>query len=371
MTHKIMAAQLKYMYSPAFFERLTPTLRKVIPQFDERAFIYRVFDCRWPDLELKERTRHIARALQSSLPSDFRQAAPLIVSLAKSLRRQGEKEQQFHYIFLPEFIAMYGQNDVECSLASLEEVTNLVSAEFAIRPFLVRFPTRTLEQLHRWSHSKDENVRRLSSEGCRPRLPWALALSQYKSDPSPILPILETLRADPSEYVRRSVANNLNDIAKDHPEVVLKMVAGWDANNPATQRIIKHGCRTLLKNGDAVAFALHGFDISTKCEVHALNHVKKLEIGQDLAFDFIFRNQGQKANRFRLDFAIDYITATGRNSCRTFKIGEYTVRPTEPILVQRKKSFRNLTTRKHFSGIHRLRIFANGVEKVDSDFVLD
>jgi 3-methyladenine DNA glycosylase AlkC len=369
-THKIMATQLKYMYNPAFFEALIPTLLKVIPEFDERAFIYRVFDCQWPDLELRERTRHIARALHRSMPSDFRKAAHLIVSLANTLRGQGEKEQQFQYIFLPEYIAIYGQCDLECSLAALEEITNLVSAEYAIRPFLVHFPNQTLEQLYQWSHSKDENVRRLSSEGCRPRLPWASVLTAYKKDPSPILPILETLKSDASEYVRRSVANNLNDIVKDHPDVVLDLIAGWDTDNPATRWTIKHGCRTLLKNGDKKAFTLHGFDTTNKCEVRTLNHPTKLGIGQDLAFDFIFHNHGRKPNRFRLDFAIDYVTATGRNSRRIFKIGEYTVQPTKPIVVRRKKSFKDLSTRKHFSGLHRLRIYANGIEKVDSDFLL-
>ena len=120
-------------------------------------------------------------------------------------------------------IEVYGLGYPEESLHALEQITRLVSAEFAVRPFILRDPDRTMEYFRRWSLDENATVRRLASEGCRPRLPWAVALPMFKKDPSPLLPILENLKDDASLYVRKSVANNLNDISKDHPDLVLEL----------------------------------------------------------------------------------------------------------------------------------------------------
>ena len=203
------------MYNVKFFERLCPVLKKVIPNFNERKFIHAVFDDKWPDLELKQRTRHITLALHQCLPDDFVHAVDIIVNISATLKREGW-EQHYPFIFLPDYIEVYGLENFSVSMKGLEECTKLVSAEFAIRPFIIRYQEQAMKKMLSWSTHPDATVRRLSSEGCRPRLPWAMGLPDFKKDPSPIMPILENLRADPSEYVRRSVANNLNDIAKDN-----------------------------------------------------------------------------------------------------------------------------------------------------------
>lgn len=365
-----MAEPLKYMYNPHFFEHLCPVLKEVIPQFEERKFIYRVFNKEWPDLELKQRTRQVTLALHSFMPGEFPKAAEIIIAISDLLRKNKEREQRYPLIFLPEYIGLYGQFNFEVSMKAIQEITKLVSAEFAIRPFIINFHDQTMRQMVLWSTHQDAFVRRLSSEGCRPRLPWALGLPAFKKDPSPILPILENLKKDPSDYVRRSVANNLNDIAKDHPELVLKTVQRWSGENPATQWIIKHGCRTLLKKGSEAVLNLHGFNPKSKSQVGELKVPKNIKIGDYLYFNFVFRNQGKVNGHFRLEYGIDYITSTGKISRKIFKIGEYNVEPSKPEYIKRKQSFKDLTTRKHFKGAHRLNILVNGKEKASVEFLV-
>jgi 3-methyladenine DNA glycosylase AlkC len=366
-----MAEQLKYMYNPAFFEKLCPVLKQALPALDCRRFIYLIFDNTWPDLELKQRVRHIARALHHFLPKHYPQAARQIMNLADTLRKSDVREQGFATIFLADYIEVYGLDHPDESLEAIEVVTRLVSAEFAIRPFILKYPEKTMSRMLAWSTHTDANVRRLSSEGCRPRLPWAMGLPDFKKDPSLILPILENLKADPSEYVRRSVANNLNDIAKDHPQLVLKIAKRWMGHHENTDRIIRHGCRTLLKKGDEIALALHGFDTANKAKIKTLTiHNKKVRVGDYLKFDFAFVNQEKKATLFRLEYAIDYITSTGKTSRKIFRITENKFQPAETISISRKQSFKDFTTRKHFSGKHYLTILANGKNLARAEFMV-
>jgi hypothetical protein len=186
-----------------------------------------------------------------------------------------------------------------------------------------------------------------------------------------ILTILENLREDPSEYVRRSVANNLNDIAKDHAELVLDLVRKWHGRHPHTDWIIKHGCRTLLKKGNEHALTLHGFNPGTKSGVIALTLQKrKIKIGDDLTFAFDFLNQGKNLASFRLEYAIDYITSTGKTSRKVFKIAENEFVPGTPVKIQRKQSFKNFTTRKHYKGKHLIAILANGKKLAQEEFIV-
>jgi 3-methyladenine DNA glycosylase AlkC len=363
-----MSEPLKYMYNPQFFERLCPVLKEVIPQFEERKFVHTVFDTRWPELELKQRTRQVTKALHSCLPVEFPKAMEMVVSISHLLRKDKAHEQMYPFIFLPEYIELYGMNHFELSMKAIEESTKLVSAEFAIRPFIVRYPKETMKYMLRWSQHSEASVRRLSSEGCRPRLPWAIALPEFKKDPSPILPILENLKTDTSEYVRRSVANNLNDIAKDHPDLALKIAKKWRGKNPATDWIVKHGCRTLLKRGNEAILDLHGFNPQSKAGIKDLQATAKVSIGDHLEFSFMFISREKSSSRFRLEYAIDYQTLSGKVSKKIFKVTENTFEPSLPYYFKRKQSFKDFTTRKHFKGKHCLRILSNGKELASTEF---
>lgn len=363
-----MGQPLKYMYDLQFFERLCPLLNEAIPDFEERNFVYRVFDTSWPDLELKQRTRQITNALKECLPSDYTKAIEIIISICQLLRRKLPGVQSYPFIFLPDYIELCGIGHFAHSMRAIEESTKLVSAEFAIRAFIEKYPRETMHYMLQWSRHSDAAVRRFSSEGCRPRLPWAKGLPEFKKDPSPILPILETLKDDPSDYVRRSVANNLNDIAKDHPEIVLSIARKWRGISPETDWIIKHGCRTLLKRGHVDALHLHGFVPAEKAEIKNLKVLSKVRIGQMLTFQFTFTNKEKRQAKFRLDYSIEFVTRTGNISRKVFKLSENHFKPETENHFERKKSFKDYTTRRHYKGRHYLRILANGIELDGCEF---
>ena len=364
-----MATPLKYMYNPAFFEKLCPVLEQCIPGFHSQEFIFRIFNNQWPDLELKERVRRITTVLHQMLPPQFGLAVQHILLISRILEA-GDRLQGFEYIFLPDYIEAHGLDHPDASLEALGEITRLVSAEFAVRPFLIRYPEKAMQFFHKWSQSKNANVRRLASEGCRPRLPWARALVTFKEDPSPILPLLENLKQDPSSYVRKSVANNLNDISKDHPQIVIALAEKWSGTHPHTDWIIRHGCRSLKKAGDEKTLRLHGFNAGSKSRISKLLLPKEIRIGGLLNFTFAFKNIENKAAKFRLDYAIDYVTASGKISRKIFKISESTFPPGEKITITRKRSFKNFTTRKHFRGKHLLSIIANGKKLAAREFIV-
>lgn len=365
-----MADPLKYMYNPAYFERLCPVLRQAIPGFDCRYFIFRVFNNTWPDLELKQRVRHITLVLHDFLSQDFPAASQQIETISRLLKSRGGAHQNFANIFFADYLEVFGLEHPDESLRAMEEVTKLVSCEFAIRPFLIKHPEKTLAHVYRWCENDDHNVRRLSSEGCRPRLPWAMGLPAFKINPSPILPVLEKLKEDPSEYVRRSVANHLNDIAKDHPDLVITLIKSWRGKHPHTDWIIKHGCRSLFKSGHAQALSLNGFDPESQATVKKLLLPSEIKIGQYLDIQFSFVNEERRPTRYRLEYAIDYLTSTGKTSRKVFKISENVFSPGEKFAIHRKQSFKNFTTRKHFRGKHFLSIIANGKKLAGTEFMV-
>jgi 3-methyladenine DNA glycosylase AlkC len=366
-----MAEPLKNMYSRTYFNTLCPVLMSVIPQFDSKKFIRKIFSSQWPSLELKQRVRHISVSLHDFLPKDFEKAAQLLVQLSNKLLNDGIREQSFTSIFIPDYIEVYGLDHPEVSLKALGEITKLVSAEFAIRPFILRYPDKTMKYMTDWSKSKHASVRRLSSEGCRPRLPWAMGIPFLKKDPSSILPILENLKADPSEYVRRSVANNLNDIAKDHPGLVLTIADQWKRSHPDTDWILKHGCRTLLKRGDSAALLLHGFKPESKFELKQLSvSAKEIRIGEGFDLSFSIRSKETEESSFRIEYKINFLTSSKKRSTKIFRVTERILKPNEVVAFSRRHSFKNLTTRKHFPGKHSLTIVVNGQNAKSVNFQL-
>ena len=364
-----MATPLKYMYSPAYFEKLCPVLKRNLKNFNCNDFIFGVFNNHWPELELKARVRHITTVLRNFVSPDFYVASKELISIADDLREH-EPLQGFQNIFLPDYFEVYGLEYPEVSLPALGQITKLVSAEFAVRPFISRYPEKSMACLAQWSLSSDANIRRLASEGCRPRLPWATALPQFKKDPSPILPLLENLKEDQSLYVRKSVANNINDIAKDHPDIVINLVSSWKGKNEYTDWILRHGCRSLLKKGHMQALTFHGFNPDSKASVRHLLLSKKVRVGSNLDFSFAFVSREKRPAHFRLEYAIDYVTSTGKRSRKIFKLSENLFPPGQPVPIRRKQSFRDLSTRKHFKGKHQLQILANGKNIAASEFIV-
>ena len=317
-----MAEPLKNYYDKAFTARLGKAMKAQVPSFKQAAFERAVFDADWEARELKDRTRHIAECVRQQLPDSYRDALKAVVAAGQAMPLKGSTADLTLMVF-PDFIERFGVDDPEASLPAIVDVTQVFSCEFAIRPFIEQDQKGTLALMLEWTKHESEHVRRLASEGCRPRLPWGKALEALKANPTPILPILEALRNDPSEYVRRSVANNLNDITKDHPETVVKIAKRWHGETPETTWVVKHGCRNLLRAAHPEVMGLFGFASAVDCKVNNLKLDRiKVAIGDSLPFSFELVNGDPKNTKFRVEFGIDYMKANGKQSRKLFKITE-------------------------------------------------
>lgn len=354
-----MAEALKDIYTRDVIASLGAAVARVDATFDQRAFLSSVFDWTWPQRELKDRMHHIARLLYEGMSGDYEKRISRLINICPP----------FHglpYLLFPDIVEQFGLDHWDPSMRALEVFTPLCSSEFAVRPFIQRDAPRMMKQMGVWSKSRDQHVRRLASEGCRPRLPWAMALPPFQRDPSPVLPILERLRTDPSDYVRRSVANNLNDISKDHPALVLDIARRWMREKPDTQHLVKHACRTMLKHGDPGAMALFGFSDNANYTVQDLRiSDRRLPVGGvlDFRFDLV-----ADAADIRIEYAIDYLKARGHHNRKVFKISERAATGRETIT--RRHRMHDLTTRVHHPGIHHLHIVINGVVKASASFEL-
>ena len=219
---------------------------------------------------------------------------------------------------------------------------------------------------------KNEHRRRLASEGCRPRLPWAIGLPKYKNDPSAILPILETLKEDESEYVRRSVANNLNDISKDNPKVVIEIAKKWKGLDlgPETDKLIKHGCRTLLKQGDPKTIKLFGFRVPKDIQVKKFKVTKEIKMGEEIEFAFTLNTDKKKLGLLRIEYIIEFVRQNNKTGKKVFKISEGHYAETERNITK-KHSFKPISTRKYYAGKHSVSVVVNGRELVKRIFVIN
>lgn len=364
-----MSNLLKDIYTESFYSRFSQIVGEVVPSFNQEKFIELIFEGNWKEKELKERMKHTSLVLKDFLPQDFAQSAEVIEEIINRLRQNNISEKTIEFMFLPDFIERFGINHFEIAVKTIEFVTQFTSCEFAVRPFILRYGDRMLKEMLRWSTHENHRVRRLASEGSRPRLPWAVALPELKKNPNPILPILENLKTDSSEYVRRSVANSLNDISKDNPDILMKVAKQWKGISKETDGIIKHASRTLLKQGfpDILEyFGLHNSDEIVLSDFQIL--IPKLKVGENLMFSFELQNASSKAKLVRLEYGIYFLRQNGTHSRKVFKISERQFQPNEKVEIQRKQSFKPITTRKYYAGQNKLSIIINGQERILADF---
>ncbi len=349
-----MPALLKNVYNEAFVESLSIELENHYQSFEKAHFKKDIFDTSWADRELKGRMRHLAIVLGKHLPQNYQQALQV-------LKPVSERFVGIEAMIFPDFVEVYGLGNYQASVDALEHFTPFASSEFAVRPFIVRYKDRMMGQMSRWAESDNFHIRRLASEGCRPRLPWAMALPQFRKEPAPVLKILEKLKNDPSNFVRRSVANNLNDISKDNPAVFLTVAKNWLGVNPGTDWIIKHGSRTLLKSGEPAVLALFGYKKPAHIAVKILSAEKEVKWGGELEFSFTLESRNKSLGKIRIEYAIDFMKANGKQIRKIFKISEsdYKVKKKDVV---RPHSFKEITTRKYYAGDHNLAIIINGHE---------
>lgn len=377
-----MAEPFKNMYNEQFFDRFTKDLKLVIKDFDAREFVSQIMDNEWENRELKQRCMHITTILRKFLPADYKEAIAKILELldyVKNTQPDFSKIDDTKFgltleygLVLDNYVEQYGLDDYETSVKAIEKITQFTSCEFSVHPFIIKYPDEMMQQMLVWSKHEHWGVRRLASEGCRPRLPWAMALPNLKENPAPIIPILENLKNDPARFVRLSVANNLNDIAKDNPQTVIDLVKRWQGESKEVDWIIKHGCRTLLKQGNQEMMELFGFNSTVK-SIRIENFqisIPQVKVGESLEFSFNLLNKNNKRTKIRLEYGIYYQKANGTLTKKVHKISEKEYAENSTTQITRKHSFRVVTTRKLHPGLHQVAVIINGNEFEKYDFEL-
>ncbi len=356
-----MPEPLKNLYNETFFDSLNRAMMQAYPAFDVNKFTTLIFDNSWEAKELKQRMRHITESLHQCLP-DYEQAIPILKAASSQF------SNTFEHMFFPEYTELYGMKHYDISMDALEHFTQYSSSEFAIRPFIIKYPEKTMLQMKKWASHENEHVRRLASEGCRPRLPWAMQLPVFVRDPSPVLEILETLKHDESLYVRRSVANNLNDIAKDHPQVVYDIAKSWLGFDENTDWLVRHACRTLLKQAHPETLALFDFTPAEHVQVRDFMITPEVAWGGKVEFSARL-NSDKPLGKLRLEFAIDFMKANKKTSRKVFKISESNIKETSKK-VEKSFSFKPISTRKYYAGKHQLSLIINGLLVCKKPFML-
>ncbi len=379
-----MAEPFKILVNRETVAEAARHLSRAWPRFDRARFETLAGDG-LEKLELKARVLHLAAALAQTLPADFAQACDVIeAALAPPvpLDADGEPAEQdatartaglsgIIIWSLGEFIASRGLDHTPRALACLHALTQRSTAEFAIRPFLQRAPEAVFRTLAKWVRDPSAHVRRLVSEGSRPRLPWGLRLQALVTDPAPTLPFLRALQDDPSAYVRRSVANHLNDIAKDHPD----LVASWVRDHlvgAAAERValLRHASRTLIKAGHPATLEAWGLDHSLHGKAVLSLSARTVAIGGSLGLTVRLTSTAAAPQSLVIDYAVHHVRANGGRTPKVFKGWKLVLAPGEKRSLALQHSLRPVTTRRLYPGPHRIDLLVNGQNIAGRDFVL-
>jgi 3-methyladenine DNA glycosylase AlkC len=364
-TAKQSAPALKEIFNAERLQHIATEMTEVYPAFNAKAFLKLASDG-LAELSLMQRLARVSESLHAVIALDYEQTLELLRALAPRLN------SRFVSMFLPHYVAAYGAHAFEPSMEALKYFTAFGSSEFAVRHFLRSDVERALAVMKRWSLDADEHVRRLASEGSRPRLPWSFRLEQVQADPALAASILDNLNADSSLYVRKSVANHLNDITKDHPLWVLDLIEGWSLEDPRTAWIARHALRSLIKQGNQRALAIIGATGKPQVQIHDLKvQPPVIRLGEKVTLSFTLKSTTGDSQRLVVDYGIDYVKASGSTSTKVFKLKAFTLAAEASESISRAQHIRQLTTRKHYAGKHAVHILVNGERLASSVFEIE
>jgi 3-methyladenine DNA glycosylase AlkC len=362
----------KFYYNVDLAASLGQRLQALYPAFDAQAFVDEIA-AEVDSLEFKDRIALFSRALSHQLPREFSAAWAILEQLMDDelTVENGIFTDGYELWPLAHFIEVYGVEDFDPAMDAMVEITKRHTAEFAIRPYLIRYPQPTMARLQIWVEDESPHVRRLVSEGIRPGLPWASRLDAFIADPTPTLALLERLKDDPSPYVRRSVANHLNDISKDHPALVVETLARWRRGaSQERQWIIRHALRTLVKQGDPAALAVLGY-AKPQASLTALHlEPKCIKLGDRLAINVTLQSESDMPQDLVIDYAVHFVLASGKTGRKVFKLTTRRLEGGETIQLTKSHHFRPITTRRYYPGAHRVEIQVNGQVLGEDSFEL-
>jgi len=371
-----MAEPFKNLINADVVRRAGHHLQRAWPDFDQRRF-EQLAITGLDVLEFKARAQHLSLALERTLPTDFHQAADVLQASLKAVpkpRADHDPDKELGALTTDdtglagwalwafgEYVARHGIEHPERALQALHAITQRFTAEFAIRPFMVRHPKLTLATLSRWVNDPSAHVRRLVSEGSRPRLPWGLRLQALVQDPSPTLPLLLKLQDDPSEYVRRSVANHLNDIAKDHPHLIVDWLQSHLPEAPDTRRkLLRHACRTLIKDGHAGVLRAWGLGEAFEGQLVLNLGARKVSVGEALPLQVTLTSGSTRTQTLEMDYRVHHVKANGDTSAKTFKGKRLTLAAGERLVWLKQHPLKPVSTRRYYPGRHHIELLLNG-----------
>ncbi|HJY44935.1 MAG TPA: DNA alkylation repair protein [Propionibacteriaceae bacterium] len=358
-----MAEPLKNSFGPEVPARIARMIKEVDRTFDEDAFLTDAL-VGYQELELTPRARQIAQALGRHLPQDYERAVEILIASLGPKLQAAELTGMDVFIYLPHvfFVATFGVDHFEASMRAQYELTQRFTAEYSIRVFLERYPQRALALLREWAADSNVHVRRLVSEGTRPRLPWAPRLRAFQDDPQPVLELLELLKDDPELYVRRSVANNLNDIGKDNPTALIETCRQWlRGATPERSWLIRHALRSAVKRGEPAALEILGFVPATGVQVRDIHIAPAVaSIGESVAFTVVLANEGSTPQQLLVDLRVYFVKANGRPSPKVFVLKELEIGRGGSARLTKTISLAQHTTRTHYPGQHRVEVVLNG-----------
>jgi 3-methyladenine DNA glycosylase AlkC len=366
-----MAEPLKNYYGPDVPARIARMIKDVDSAFEEDAFLADALDG-YQALELTPRARQIAQALGRHLPQDYERAIEILIASLGPKLQAAELTGIDVFVYLPHvfFIAEFGVDHFEASMRAQYELTQRFSAEYSIRVFLERYPQQTLGRLREWAFDSNAHVRRLVSEGTRPRLPWAPRLRAFQDDPRPVLELLDILKDDPELFVRRSVANNLTDIGKDNPAALIETCRRWmrDAS-PQRSWLVRHALRSAVKRGEPEALEILGFLPATGVQVGEIDITPAMaSIGDSITFTVELSNEGSATQRLLIELRVHFVKANAHPSPKVFALKELELRPNGSVQLTKKISLAQHTTRTHYPGQHRVEVLVNGRPSATSVF---
>ena len=355
--------QLRDLFNPVLVDELAGNIYQAWPDFDREAFVEAVV-LRMPELNFGGRSSLIADSLRQFLPDDYETAVSILIAALRPEPTTETFDGYNGFEIMPQclFVSRYGLDEFDISINALYEMTKRFTAEGDIRPFIQKYPEKTMAFLHELTQDPSPFARRLPSEGTRPRLPLAPRLPEFQKDPTPVIELLEKLKEDPNLMVRRSVANNLNDISKDNPDIVVDTLERWQTvDTPEMDWIISHALRTILKQGHPGALRLQGYDPDSKILVTELQlSSTEIKVGEALAFSFKVQSQEERPCSLMIDYVIYYMKANGRLKPKVFKAFKKSLAPGEIIVVKKERSFKKINTRPYYAGQHALEIQING-----------
>lgn len=345
---------LKEMFNKPFYKQFAAEVAHVYKDFNVKQFLADVLE-NIEALSLNQRLRNTSVVLKKYLPDNYKTSVGILTDLAPNARRG------YTSLVFPDFVGLYGHDDFDVSMKALKYFTQFGSSEFAIREFLKRDFYKTVKVMQQWAKDKDPHVRRLASEGSRPRLPWSFKLDEVIKNPEATASILDVLKNDDELYVRKSVANHLNDISKENADYMIALINGWDQSQPNTAWIIKHASRTLIKKGHADSLSVFNFEKNVKVSIEHFKLKKStLVLGDYLEFSFDLVSEKITEQKLVVDYVIYYRKKSGELSPKVFKLKELVLLPKQRLSITKKQMFKDFTTRKHNGGEHRLEIQVNG-----------